>query len=330
VKLWSQTEPYLRRIADLDDITEAHLSAIQARPDTPDELSSAAIETWGRFRRGATMTPADRTQLEEIVIPNGLRPCFDVQNGDVASLPDPWTVLNAHKPFLRGCIAAVGRVNVPGHAFLQYAGTGFVVGDRLLLTNRHVAEVFCQAGATPVMFTPGISPSLDFKQEVGSDATLVVSLSKPLLILSDCDAALFQLTAMPQGIIPLKLASNPPGAIEDRLATVIGYPALESNVSTQEILQQIQIFRAVFDKKRLQPGRLIGLKQTSSYGVMVEALAHDCSTLGGNSGSAMVDVEAEQIVGLHFSGEYLVANYAVPTWNLAEHRSLRDEGVLFS
>jgi hypothetical protein len=330
MKTWNQTESYLRRIANLDDITEAHLSAIQARPDTPDELSGPAIESWAKFRNGAPMTQADKSRLEEIVIPNGLRPCFDVHNGDVESLPDPWSALNTHKPFLRACIAAVGRVNVPGHAFLQYAGTGFVVGDRLLLTNRHVAEVFCQAGATPTMFTPGISPSLDFKQEVGSDATLAVSLSKPLLILSDWDAALFQLTAMPQGVSPLKLASNPPGATENSLATVIGYPALESNVSTQEILQQIQIFRAVFDKKRLQPGRLMGLKQTSSYGVMVEALAHDCSTLGGNSGSAVVDIEAEQVVGLHFSGEYLVANYAVPTWDLAAHQSLRDEGVLFS
>jgi endonuclease G len=109
-----------------------------------------------------------------------------------------------------------------------------------------------------------------------------------------------------------------------------GYPALDTRGSTEEILQQIQIFRAIFDRKRLQPGRLMGMKQTISFGKEVGALAHDCSTLGGNSGSTLMDVEGETILGLHFGGDYLVANYAVPSWELAANQRLRDEGVLFT
>ena len=71
------------------------------------------------------------------------------------------------------------------------------------------------------------------------------------------------------------------------------------------------------------------MKQTASFGKNVNALAHDCSTLGGNSGSTLIDVEAETVLGLHFEGYYLVANYAVPSWQLAANRRLRDEGVLF-
>jgi len=130
-------------------------------------------------------------------------------------------------------------------------------------------------------------------------------------------------------VTPLRLASAPPPTTSERLATIVGYPALDTRGATEEILQQIQIFRAIFDKKRLQPGRLIGYRQTPSFGAQVNALAHDCSTLGGNSGSTLIDVEAETIVGLHFGGDYLVANYAVPSWELAGQQRLRDEGVLF-
>ena len=42
-------------------------------------------------------------------------------------------------------------------------------------------------------------------------------------------------------------------------------------------------------------------------------MTHDSSTLGGNSGSALIDVATGRVVGLHFAGRYLEANYAVPT-----------------
>jgi endonuclease G len=83
----------------------------------------------------------------------------------------------------------------------------------------------------------------------------------------------------------------------------------------------------VFFKKRLMPGRLTGMKATDSFGRSVKALAHDCTTLGGNSGSAVIDVEGGRVVGVHFSGEPLVANFAVPTWELASDGRLAGAGV---
>jgi V8-like Glu-specific endopeptidase len=40
-------------------------------------------------------------------------------------------------------------------------------------------------------------------------------------------------------------------------------------------------------------------------------LEHDSSTLGGNSGSCVVDLETHQVIGLHFRGKYLESNTAV-------------------
>ena len=62
--------------------------------------------------------------------------------------------------------------------------------------------------------------------------------------------------------------------------------------------------------KRLQPGRAV------TYSAKFSALEHDCSTLGGNSGSPVVDLETHEVIGLHFGGRYGVGNYAVPLWML--------------
>ncbi|MCT7341310.1 hypothetical protein N5K55_13525 [Pseudomonas aeruginosa] len=40
-------------------------------------------------------------------------------------------------------------------------------------------------------------------------------------------------------------------------------------------------------------------------------LTHDCSTLGGNSGSAVLSIDGGEVVGLHFGGQFRKTNYAV-------------------
>src|SRR5690242_4113409 len=80
----------------------------------------------------------------------------------------------------------------------------------------------------------------------------------------------------------------------------------------------MQIFRGVFNKKRLLPGKFSDPFQILSYGHNVEALVHDCTTLGGCSGSAVLDISSLKVWGIHFGGESRVRNYCVPTWRLAE------------
>jgi len=62
-------------------------------------------------------------------------------------------------------------------------------------------------------------------------------------------------------------------------------------------------------------------------------MTHDSSTLGGNSGSAIIDVRTGEVIGLHFglhfAGLYLQANYAVPTYELARDRRVAGLGVHF-
>jgi endonuclease G len=71
-----------------------------------------------------------------------------------------------------------------------------------------------------------------------------------------------------------------------------------------------EIFGNVYDKKRLAPGQLTGSDST--------ALRHDCSTLGGNSGSVVLSLRTGEAVGLHFAGRFLVSNFAVPSTVVAD------------
>jgi pimeloyl-ACP methyl ester carboxylesterase len=54
---------------------------------------------------------------------------------------------------------------------------------------------------------------------------------------------------------------------------------------------------------RISPGIITG--KGSKY------FTHDCSTLGGSSGSIVMSLETGYALGLHYGGSYLVDNYAV-------------------
>ena len=163
-------------------------------------------------------------------------------------------------------------------------------------------------------FLPGVSCSMDMFAEVGSANTLLLDLSEPVTISTRWDVALLRVNTLPDRVIPLRLASSSPQSISGGFAAVIGYPSYDPYES---FVDQANIFRSVFDRKRLQPGKLNGRADVPSFGNMVSAIAHDCSTLGGNSGSALISPDNGLVVGMHFSGITHVSNYAVPIWELA-------------
>lgn len=58
-----------------------------------------------------------------------------------------------------------------------------------------------------------------------------------------------------------------------------------------------------------------GVKRAALGEVMATApqrLFHDCSTLGGNSGSPLFSLETGDVVGVHYSGIFMWRNEAVP------------------
>jgi endonuclease G len=107
-----------------------------------------------------------------------------------------------------------------------------------------------------------------------------------------------------KSVPPLRLSAASPGDLREREIVVVGYPALDPR---NRVDLQNRIFGGVFNIKRLQPGKLRDLAEIRSFDHAVSAVTHDSSTLGGNSGSAVIDVETGALVALHFAGRYLTS-----------------------
>lgn len=213
-------------------------------------------------------------------------------------------------------IPSVGRIEFINHD-MAWGGTGWVVGkkgkDHLVLTNRHVAKLIARRlpDGTAVFGRAPLSGAryaaqVDFNEEVGA-TSLQARVGNVIEIsyLADdlaADMALFKVRKvdgdwkMPD---PLPLANAEAKAKE--LVALVGYPAYDSR---NDKTAMSQYFRDLYDVKRLAPGLV--MKQTAQA-----ILSHDCTSLGGNSGSPLISLEQKKIVGLHFAGEYGIGNSAV-------------------
>lgn len=277
----------------------------------------------------AQRQPLDASEsfaLEAIIIPDK-RPAIDIASGNFNVTHADWLAFNqppVHQA-ITGALPSIGRIELPGHPSLPYGGTGFVVGDELLMTNRHVAELFAEgAGAAKPRMRLGSQAAIDFRQEAdGGSAPIVVR--DVLMIHPYWDMALLKVEFTSEARPPLQLAIADTDSAAREVA-VIGYPAFDPRNNAEV---QNQVFGGRYGIKRLQPG-LLGPRWTiGSFGKDVSAITHDSSTLGGCSGAAVFHPATGEVVGLHFGGVYLARNYAVPTADLAKDGRVIDAGVNF-
>ena len=223
--------------------------------------------------------------------------------------------LQSSAPLLERAAQAVGRIEVTGTGGVPFVGTGWIVDRNTVVTNRHVALTFARRAGNGFTFkqrsrTRRMSVAIDFLEETGRDDELTFPIVEVLHI-EDERGPDFALLRVDHGDDRHALASPIPLATSrvetEQQVAVIGYPARDSRVPDAQLMQSI--FGDVYDKKRLAPGQITTATK--------QVVFHDCSTLGGNSGSVLLDLATGQAVGLHFAGRFLEANYAVPASVLA-------------
>ena len=293
------------------------------------ELAAAAKSAVEKLAHGnRDLSRLEMFATEAIIIPDK-RPAFEIVNGDFVADHELWRDLTGdadiHGHLLKA-IPAVGRIELPGQTRIPYGGTGFVVGRGLLMTNRHVAEVFASGlGDRRISFRSGWRASVDFKGEHGQPDGPDLEVRSVRMIHPWWDMALLEVPDLPTTITPLRLAVRDARDLAGTRIAVIGYPARDPLRNDPTV--QDKLFNKVFQVKRLQPGEIDGGKATASFGRMVQAATHDCSTLGGNSGSAIIDLATGEVLGLHFGGRYLDTNYAVPAIELGRDGRVVDAGV---
>jgi endonuclease G len=268
--------------------------------------------------------------MEAIIMPRE-RPVVFVKGDIFDPIEAPWEHLNTD--VIRGrfkkLIPSIGRIELPNSLFIPFGGTGFVVGKNLLMTNRHVAGLFSQGlGRKNLVYHAG-DAAIDFKREVDmpEDAGQLIQVVKVLMVHPFWDMAILQVTGLPESSEPLVLFTDDPAGMLDAEVAAVGYPARDDR---NDLAIQDRIFQRKYNVKRFQPGKLRERRTIRSFSSNVNAVTHNCSTLGGNSGSAVLDIKSGKVIALHFGGEYLKANYGVPAFELARDSRVVDLGVNFA
>lgn len=256
----------------------------------------------------AAAAPAGEVRIQTVV--NAFEsPSLLIRNHSFAApVSDAWaTVLEPRRGILGATIPAVGRIEVEHHPSRRWIGTGVLVAPTVVVTNRHVALQMAAESANGWRFAPGaggqtIAARIDFLEEHGIAASAEFALDDVLAVENAGSPDLAFLRVEAHEDLPGHAVLGGTLAPEEAVAA-IGYTSEETGMppEIEEILTGI--FGAVYDVKRLAPGRVLA--------VAGDRISHDCSTQGGNSGSALVEIESGQVAGIHFEGG-VTENYAVP------------------
>jgi endonuclease G len=202
----------------------------------------------------------------------------------------------------------------------SYLGTGWIVAPGIVVTNRHVAREFARLAPgnravfrNTVMGRP-FRPVIDFREEFRrfnapgpAQPALEFRIIEVLYLAPDDDVspdiALLRVE-MPNGRIadPIPLSDKP--LRSGQAVAAIGYPGFDRGEADR--VAMLEIFQSRFDVKRLSPGEVMIPTRRDEW-----FFTHDCSTLAGNSGSVMLDMETGMAIGLHYSGTSGAENYAV-------------------
>ena len=271
------------------------------------------------------LTSNEMQGLEAIVLVLG-RPAILIQHGDYLAQPEPWDILEPEHAHLKQKFPSVGRIEISQDGLLpQEIGTGFLVAPDVVMTNRHVAKAILDLNGGS--FRNGLTPQIDFLRESGNPGKAVFALTEIIGIHDDdaIDLALLRVSSdSPEGVPlppPITLAADPPDTSKKRVVYVVGYPATDNGgVTPPAVLRDI--FGDIVRVKRLAPGMLMKMENDKQFD-------HDCSTLGGNSGSCVVDLDKDLVIGLHFQGVFKQANTAVALWELKKDDLLLQANVNF-
>jgi hypothetical protein len=303
------------------------------------EAGAGALDRIQREGADVVLRPDERLGLQAVVR-FAARPAVLFRQGKFLDPPPPWDVLEEFRESIDTTARSVGRIQVPGLPTMPYGGSGFLVADDVIMTNCHVAQLFATLERPAGwVFRSDSEVSVDFADDPDDDPDADPA---PEMIVDGLigmherlDLALLRVT--PNGAAPppsLTLMSQEPEESVERRLYLVGYPAPDRR-NDPVVLRQI--FGDVYYVKRLQPGVFL----TPSPGPVIrvapfstatrdgDVFAHDASTLGGNSGSCVVDLRTDLVAGLHYSGLYAKYNQAIALWKLVDDPLLKRAGVNF-
>ena len=247
----------------------------------------------------------------EAIIERFTRPVYLVQQSTFAVPPDDFpnsdqihARLESARPSLEARFPGAGRIDLRNHR-LDWVGTGWMVAQDILITNRHVAREFAteRDGGFALRQNfglPAVRASVDWRHEYGQPEESRFRIEEVLWIEPDdsVDVAFLRIGALGEDgearptKIELMTREELDAAGVGSWVAVVGYPANDSRNSAAD---QQRIFDGKYNVKRLAPGQVTAVVGT-------DLLYHDATTLGGNSGSVLLDLASGKAMALHYGG----------------------------
>lgn len=294
---------------------------------------------------GQVLTPEAASGLEAVIHSNGSRPSLLVEDDFVdttAPLAESWVAgLTRIEAQVRQVCGAVGRIDDPSPlSAVGYLGTAWAIGEGLVATNYHVLQAIAPSGSRVNGRFQGrlrTGVAVHFGHEVkhklperrfpvrrvvavgGEGAARYIHPDFPLLNFDGLDLAVLQLEAVPRRAFPrpVEVAHGDDPVTHGALAStgrgvyVVGFPGEPDDLAPD-------LFKSLFSNlvgyKRLAPGRITAAPGEVADDPRRWMLAHDASTLGGSSGSAVVDyLGGASVLGLHVGGGAGHENWAHAT-----------------
>jgi S1-C subfamily serine protease len=287
---------------ELSQIMKPVRALVGPRMPAGEETAEKARE---KLANGVEPTPSERAALEVMI--RLLRPAllYGANMFDALPLHNEYgaelrTLWDSFRAGLGSLAFSVGRIDTADGVKI---GTGFLVAEDRLVTNDHVLDALSygtfvlERGQGFVRFQQRWDPA---------DTEDPVPIVRVIATDPDLDIAILEIE--PQANAPHApfLLSDVDSADGDFVA-VLGYPLKDGgrNPAFMEAL-----FESRYGVKRGAPGEIVKTDTSLAF--------HDCSTLGGNSGSPVLSLKTGKVVGLHRSGTFMFRNEAVQATALRE------------
>jgi endonuclease G len=268
---------------------------------------------------GPERRPFGPAQAEAIIL-RIIRPPLLVRNGTFVAPLDPVPEVKKIIDKLKRAridpvIARTARVELGNVPRVPYVGTGWIVEKKgptkaIMVTNRHVAQEFAADDGRGGYFFRTLpnyrdyEVNVDFLEEHGVSGARQARVGKVVFKAGDNAPDIALLEVEDEILRDLDPVPFSTGKLKEGAPIgVVGYPAYDSRSDPDDVAAY---FGDIFDVKRFSFG------DVDSVAADRPEFTHDATTLGGNSGSVVFDRETGKAVGLHFAGDYRVANYAVP------------------
>ncbi len=199
----------------------------------------------------------------------------------------------------------------------ELTGTGFIIGNGRILTNRHVAEPWWQETSHAIPIEPGLKPRIEVFRAFFPDVVDPVPL-KVERVSDIVDVAL--LSFDPEGVEMKELELDLSGkdAIEGESVVLLGYPAGMNALyakSDPEIAKEISKLPFLKAAQELSNRHLIKPIATQGHisDVLNKRIIYDALTTSGGSGGPLFNNKGEVIaINYGIFRGFRGANFGVP------------------